>query len=67
MTIAIDDLPRDRYGLVRRASAHQAGVSDDRLCVAVRAGLLARLCRGVRGEPVPLLRSWLRRLGIGVG
>lgn len=47
MTIALADLPLDRYGLIRRPDALRVGFSDDLLVAAVKAKTLVRLTRGV--------------------
>lgn len=47
VTTRIEDIDRDRYGLIRRTSALRAGLSDDQLRTAVQTGTLTRLCRGV--------------------
>ncbi|MFZ2511139.1 MAG: hypothetical protein WAW85_08635 [Gordonia sp. (in: high G+C Gram-positive bacteria)] len=47
MTIRLDDVSRDRYGLIRRTAALKAGLSDDQLGYALAAKSLVRLTPGV--------------------
>ena len=47
MSIPIADYPRDRHGLIRRATAQKIGISDDDLGAAVKRAELVRLTRGV--------------------
>ncbi|ALG85681.1 type IV toxin-antitoxin system AbiEi family antitoxin domain-containing protein [Gordonia phthalatica] len=45
--LAVDELPVDEFGLIRRAAALDAGWSDTRLIAAVRRGELIHLAPGV--------------------
>ncbi|MFT4088376.1 MAG: type IV toxin-antitoxin system AbiEi family antitoxin domain-containing protein [Gordonia sp. (in: high G+C Gram-positive bacteria)] len=47
MSVLVSEYPRDRYGLVRRSTANDIGISDDELAAAVKRADLVRLTRGV--------------------